>query len=93
MKERIRVKEVDLKCEAHWITQFVLNHIVEVKTVKGIPIGYLFERYQEFIKRRYNSGTQLSVDGFGRMFPKHYQRRSICKDGKAMKGVAGISLI
>lgn len=91
--ERVPVKV--LEAEKAAITQFILSRTIPTEAART-PMGVFFKDYRSWraITRRGNS--RLSIDGFGRLFPKTYKRGSVywapgkrthkCVLGLALKG-------
>jgi hypothetical protein len=64
------------KEEREWITHFALQHLTEDPDAAIISMEEIFNRYQVFLATQ-GKGTQLNIDGFGRLFPKFFTRKSM----------------
>lgn len=86
--DRRRVTKEGLKREKHLVTQFVLTRIQPDPLVKWLKMKDIFDVYS----REYQ--THLTIDGFGRLFPKNvFPRKSMSKDGKSFKVVVGVKVV
>ena len=75
MKKRKRITTERLATERKWISQFVIASL-RAEPGQKTPICDIFDAYQAWLKKSGLGKTELSIDGFGRMFPKHYSRGS-----------------
>lgn len=64
-----------LAAENSAITQFLFDVISPLEGGK-VPIQFVFDAYQKWRSKNKLAPTILSVDGFGRLFPNAYPRRS-----------------
>jgi hypothetical protein len=64
-----------LAAENAAITQFLFDETEPMKKAK-IPLYIFFERYQDWRKRNKFVPTKLTIDGFGRLFPHAFPRKS-----------------
>ena len=78
--------------ERQWITQFVLTHVVEDDQTKATPMHVVYDEYCDWLARRDLGPTKLSLDGFGRLFPKNFERKVVGFDGKTYKAVMGVKV-
>ena len=79
---------LNLGTERTFITQFVLTHIFRDPTALPLPMAEIFEAYKKWRPGR----TCLNIDGFGRMFPKHYRRKVVGVDQGTCRAVLGVRL-
>lgn len=75
------------------ITQFMLDRVGPRKGGR-LPIASIFAAYEAWRKDGHLSPTELEVDGFGRLFPAFYTRRSLywAPVRHALNCVVGVSL-
>lgn len=86
---RERVPLAALKQEKTDIIQFALDKIaLEANT--RVFMHELFEAYDTWRAKRKKDASALSIDGFGRLFPKHFHRATLCRNGEVFKGIRGI---
>lgn len=64
-----------LAAENSAITQFIFDVGVPRKGAK-IPLQIVFGAYQAWRRKNKMSPTKLNIDGFGRLFPHAYPRKS-----------------
>jgi hypothetical protein len=70
------------------ILTFVLNCMVP-RPEHFMFSEEIFEGYQRWRKKLGLTPSELSVDSFGRLFPKHIKRVSISRAGRTRRGVRG----
>ena len=75
--------------EGAMIQNFVMSHIV---AGAGAPLQEIHTAYQKWLKKLKLGESKLSVDSFGRLFPKNFERISVYREGKQFRGVAGIEV-
>lgn len=92
MKKRKRVPESTLSHERLWVSEFTLNSIVEQSGGK-LAIHDIFDSYCDWLARRELGPSKLSVDGFGRLFPKHFKRATAMLDGGTRKCVFDVKVL
>lgn len=78
--------------ERAWITQFALNHVISNAGSK-VPIADIYNEYCDFLARKNLGPSKLTVDGFGRMFPKGFKRGAGSVNGKCSKCVFDIQVV
>lgn len=86
-----------LEAENGAITQFMFDAVEPLspdQVHQTIPLQEVFDAYQTWRSRNKLPPTVLTVDGFGRMFPQAYPRRSVywAPVKHALKCLAGIGL-
>lgn len=86
-----RITYETLKREKQDILQFALSNLVPSEG--KIFVQDIFHAYQDWRIDQHLGDSELSVDGFGRLFPKNFQRRTLYVDGEIRKGIHGVSLI
>ena len=84
------ISKVILQVESNWINQFVLSHVSS--SDGDLQMWEIFDKYKQYLKKSGNE-TELSIDGFGRLFPKCFERRMILKNGKQLNGVVGVRVV
>lgn len=92
MKERHRIPETTLENERLWVAEFTLNYVVECPGTK-LAIQDIFDQYCDWLVRRGLGPSELSVDGFGRLFPKHFKRATGMFENGTRKCVFNIRVI
>jgi hypothetical protein len=91
-RARERVKETDVKIEKAHVLTFCLNALEHAPGNK-ITIQHLYDEYQEWLHSRGLRGPKVSIDGFGRLIPKQYDRRAIyVGDKRTLKGLVDVRL-
>lgn len=90
---RERVPPKVLKEESRMISLFCLLNVMSSKQeAHRISVSELFEAYQAWLKSNGHSPTALSVDGFGRLLPKVYTRKTVNIGGGTSRYVIGVEL-
>jgi hypothetical protein len=74
-KKRRTLPSKQLAAENAAITQFLFDVGKPVKGSK-VPLQTVFLVYQEWRKKNKLKPSALTIDGFGRLFPHAYPRRS-----------------
>lgn len=64
-----------LAAENSAITQFLFDATLPLKEAK-MPLAVVFDGYRVWRKRNKMPATKLTIDGFGRLFPHVYPRKS-----------------
>jgi phage/plasmid-associated DNA primase len=88
---RPRLKESDWRQEEPRILTFCLDRL---QTMPGArtPMREVYSGYQEWLRAR-GHRTKLSIDGFGRLFPRCYERKVIAAGkGKTMRALIDVRL-
>lgn len=75
MKKRKNIHPKVLAAENAAITQFLFDTTAARKDAK-LPLAVFFEGYQRWRKQNKMPATALTIDGFGRLFPHAYPRKS-----------------
>jgi hypothetical protein len=83
VRKRISVQE--LKREAVRVRSFVVTSIE--KSDGPTPVSSVFSAY-----KRWNPSTKLSIDGFGRLFPKTFSRKIAKINGRVQRVLVGAGL-
>lgn len=80
--------------ERDWIRQFVAMKVIPTEGAR-VTTAQLFDAYKAWLKKHGIGPTVLTVDGFGRLFPKQFERRTIAHPKKAgtCKGIIGIKVV
>lgn len=73
MKKLERLPQKILEAEKAAITQFVVSRTLPDESVRT-PMGELFKDYRSWRAKTRRGNSRLTVDGFGRLFPKTYKR-------------------
>jgi hypothetical protein len=76
--------------ESSWVTQFVLNHVVSDAAVRAVRMQDIYDSYCDYLARKEMGPSKLTVDSFGRMFPKVFERKNVSFDGRTYKSVVGV---
>ncbi len=76
MKGTLRLPLGVLAAEKRDITQFVVSKTRPTKEF-NTPIRELFSAYRSWRFHTRRGNSLLSVDGFGRLFPKNFKRASV----------------
>lgn len=85
---RKRLKEEDWRREEPRILAFCLD-LVKPKENHRISMKQLFDAYNTWLKHRGYDDSVLSVDGFGRLFPKSFPRQTLVIGGEVRRGIKG----
>ena len=88
---RERVPLATLKQEKMDILQFALDSVKPEANNRGF-MHEIMERYNLWRIAHGKKPSDLSIDGFGRLFPKHFCRATLCRNGEVYKGVRGIAI-
>jgi hypothetical protein len=89
--QRKRLKESDWRREEPRILAFCLD-IIKPEPNHRLSMEGIFEEYRKWLKTRRQEDTVLSIDGFGRLFPRVYPRRTIVVAGEVKRGLVGYKL-
>lgn len=90
---RERVPPKVLKEESRMISLFCLLNVMSSKDENHrIPVAGLFEAYQDWLEANGYAPTAISVDGFGRLLPKVYTRKTVNTGGGTSRYVIGVEL-
>jgi hypothetical protein len=92
---KVARKNIDvdvLKVERLQIFQFVAEH-VRAEPEKHFFISDAFDLYQKWLKETGLPKTQLSVSGFGRLFPEQFKRIVLARGKRIQRGVVGARLL
>lgn len=93
VSSRERVPPRVLKEESRMISLFCMLNVFSSKDPKArIPVSELYTAYEAWIRERGYSGTALSVDGFGRLLPKVYTRKTVNAGGGTARYVIGVEV-
>ena len=92
MSERIRLHPDVQARERKWVSEFVLNHVVETPGSK-LSVEEVFDSYCDWLARNDRGPSMLSIDGFGRLFPKHFERKTAAYGEGTRKVVFGVRVI
>lgn len=84
--ERVRVSSNTIASERTLVSAFTMNFLREAPGTK-IAIHDVFDAYCAWLKTMGMPESKLSIDGFGRLFPKHFDRGTALIDGGARKCV------
>lgn len=83
-----------LSQEKDLIYQFLLNHLIKDRYSRGVATADLFEGYKRYLNRNEYPKTELSIDSFGKLFPKSFKRRTIYfNESLTAKGIARVRLL
>lgn len=74
--DRPRIKPAVYRAEEPRIIAFCLDMLTE-RAGFATPIREVYEEYRYWLRARGHDDTALSLDGFGRMFPKAYGRKTV----------------
>lgn len=83
-------KEI-LAREKRDIQLFILDDFIPSKESR-ILISDVYLAYKSWRKRMKLPGTILALDGFGRMFPKHFERKLIRRGDVVANAVIGMAM-
>ncbi len=87
MKKK-RLSAIKSKTERKMIEKFYLSRVST-----GMPHHYVFTSDLFKVYKEWRGGkTPLSVDGFGRMLPKHLEKKSVFSDKGTRRAVFGVRL-
>ncbi len=89
--QRKRLSKVDLAQEKRTIFQFCVDHVVWQEAAI-ITMVEVFSAYKAWRKGYGWVETKLSIDGFGRLFPKNFARKSVWRDGKLLHAVVNVRI-
>lgn len=83
----------DLAAESAAITQFLFD-VAEPKEGTKLPLQVVFQRYHLWRSKNRLTPTRLSIDGFGRLFPHVYPRKSAywAPAAHSLKCIFGLSI-
>jgi hypothetical protein len=92
-KARKTIPPKTLAAENAAITQFLFDVALPAPGVK-LPLQEVFEAYENWRQDHELPPSKLNIDGFGRLFPKAYPRRSAywAGAGHALKCVFNLGL-
>lgn len=92
MKRKILSRSV-LSAESAAITQFIFDRTMPDPQAK-LPLKFFYQSYRVWRVSKKMSPTKLNIDGFGRLFPHVYERKSAYwgPAKHALKCVFGLSL-
>lgn len=87
-----RVKKEILQREKADIFSFVCDH-VQPDDDCFIFVIDAYEAYCEWRERELKERSTISVDSFGKMFPKTFARKNIGRGGRISRGILGVKLV
>jgi hypothetical protein len=76
------------RAERARILNFCLD-LLKPKVGHRLSMQQIFDEYQGWLKQRGHGGSKLSIDGFGRLFPKTYPRRTMFFEGEVRRCLEG----
>lgn len=91
MKPRRKIPPLELALEKHCMFQFVMTHVVREEG-KRIHMKEIFASYKKWLIAQGCKPSQLTLDGFGRMFPKGFERKHFMRNNRLGKGIEGATL-
>ena len=92
MTSRRTVPTYILALERRLIFQFVMEYI-KLSPVQSprLHMKEVFAEYCEWLKKQGCRPSQLTTDGFGRMFPKGFKRKHFVRNHQLAKGIEGVT--
>ena len=92
MSKRKTPTRMDLAYERGWILQFVLSRL-EPDPCERVAIIDVFTAYKAWLVRYKNTKSVLTIDGFGRLFPKGFLRKPVCFNYETRNAIIGMKLV
>lgn len=89
---RIRIKPSRLKEEKSRVYQFTFDCVRPMEG-KYFFIHDAYDTYKLWCLEMGHDETELSVDGFGRLFPGCYKRKLLNRDGRISRAVIGAEIV
>ncbi len=83
--------EKEIREETSRIQAFALSEI-EPKEGSKVSMVEVFTRYEDWAASRGFVPLEMTIDSFGRLFPKTFPRRIIVHAGKTARGIIGHAL-
>ena len=92
MTNRKRNSREKLAEEFFHVQFFLIEHL-RIKTHSKLLVNDIFVAYQKWRERQDKQPTILSVDSFGRFFPRHYKRKNIRVGSDTGRGLENMVLV
>lgn len=90
--ERVRVSPNTLLAEKTLVSAFTMNFLRAAPGTKT-AISDVFQCYRTWLGEMGLGDSKLSVDGFGRVFPKHFKRGTAMMDGGTRKCIFDVRVV
>ena len=90
-KKRCIPRDVRAK-ERGWILQFTLLKL-EADASERVAIMDVFAAYKKWVQAKKGTASVLSIDGFGRLFPKGFMRKPVCFNYETRNAIIGMRLV
>lgn len=90
--KRKRLTPQELTLEHEHIRYFVTDYFRRKEGAR-LFVADIYKNYQLYRKKNRLGDSKLSLDGFGRMLPHHWERKPISIAGHAARGLIGYAMM